>query len=243
MKPGEYLSHYATRYDIVEVDSTFYRLPTPFLCRRWAEMTPGHFRFSMKVTRSITHDRVLENCEEEWEKYLEAAGELGDRLGNILFQFGYFNRTSACPDLAAFLKRLEAFSRRCPDRHRYVVEIRNKNWLLPNLLSALKGMNFGLALVDQQWMPRPDPLWKRFGPDLLTSDVAYVRFLGERDRIERITKKWGEIVIDRGKETGEWIPVLREILARNVPVFAFFNNHYAGHGPASIELFRKAWEA
>ena len=243
MKSGDFLSHYANRYGTVEVDSTFYRIPSASFCRKWVKDTPDHFRFAMKVTRTITHDHVLEGCEEEWGNYLMAVEELGSRLGFLLFQFGYFNRQSVCPNLSSFLKRVESFRRLCPNRHRYVIEIRNRNWLEPELFSALREMDFILALADQEWMPRPGILWNRFGSDLLTSDVAYVRFLGERARIERITKKWGNSVIDRSAEMAEWVPILREMVSKNIPVFAFFNNHYAGHGPASIELFQNFWEA
>ena len=77
MKSGDFLSHYANRYGTVEVDSTFYRIPSASFCRKWVKDTPDHFRFALKVTRTITHDHVLEGCEEEWGNYLMAVEELG----------------------------------------------------------------------------------------------------------------------------------------------------------------------
>jgi uncharacterized protein YecE (DUF72 family) len=266
---GKYLPHYAGRtqrhgdlitYDTVEVDSTWYRLPSAALCQKWKRDTPPGFRFALKVTQSITHDPVLVGeAEKDFERFMGAAEELGERLGFVLFQFGYFNRQSACPDLGSFLKRLAAFSRLCPPRHNYVVEVRNKQWVGKDLLAALKDHRFALALTDQQWMPRPGPLWEKFGSELLTRDFAYVRFLGERERIEKIvqergerekaagqevTPEWSQVVIDRTPEVGEWITILHEVIGRlKIPAWAWFNNHWSGHAPAAIEHFRSLWEA
>ena len=241
MKPTDFLRFYATKYDTVEVDSTFYRLPTAWLCKKWAKDTPETFRFALKVTRDITHDKVLVGCEEEWEKFLGAVGELGPRLGFIVFQFGYFNKQSACPDVGTFLKRLADFSKRCPNRHEYVVEIRNPRWISEEFLETLREHRFSFALTDQQWMPRPTELWEKFGEKLFSRNHAYIRFLGERERIEKITKTWEKIVIDRTKETKEWVEtVIRQALAKRIPVWVYINNHFAGHAPTSIDLLSEA---
>lgn len=242
MKPGEYLSHYARTYNTVEVDSTFYRPPSAWLCKKWFKDTPDDFTFALKVPRAITHDKVLEGAGKEFESFLAALGELGPKLGFILFQFAYFNKKSVCPDLGSFLKRWEAFAPACPKGFRYVVEVRNPRWIGPELLDFLRERNFSLALADQQWMDRPTELWKRFGNQILTADTAYIRFLGERKRIEELTGSWDKLVIDRSKETAEWFPLLDAFLDQGVPIWVYFNNHYAGHAPASIELLRRLWE-
>lgn len=243
MAPTKYLPHYAQSFDTVEVDSTFYRLPTVGLCQKWRKDVPANFRFALKVTKSITHDMALEGAEKEFEKYLHAVEELGERLGFIVFQFAYFNKQSACPDLGTFIKRLATFSKACPPRHNYVLEVRNKNWVTKELLAALREHRFAYALTDQQWMPRPTPLWEKFGQDLITRDFAYIRFLGERDRIEKITTKWDKLVLDRTKEMEEWIPILKELQKKGISAWAYFNNHYQGYGPGSIAEFRKLWAA
>ncbi len=242
MAPAEFLSHYAKSFETVEVDSTYYRAPTPYLCKKWVRDTPASFRFALKVTKTITHEKALDGCEKEFEEYLGAAEELGERLGFVVFQFGYFNKKSGIPDAATFLKRLGAFHKHCPPRHRYVVEIRNPKWISGEYLDFLREHNFIHALTDQEWMPRPQRLWDEFGERLLTSDTTYVRLLGQRERIEAITTKWDKIVIDRTPETLEWIALFRLIVGKKVPTWVFFNNHYAGYGPGSIELFRQLWE-
>jgi len=62
-----------------------------------------------------------------------------------------------------------------------------------------------------------------------------------RARIEKVTKTWEKVIVDRTHEMRAWVPVAREVVARNRTVFGFFNNHYAGHAPGSIELFEKIW--
>jgi uncharacterized protein YecE (DUF72 family) len=240
LEPRDYLAHYARRHSTVEVDSSFYRAPSPSMCLRWREVTPESFRFSLKVPGEITHKRVLLDCAEPWQRFAGAVGRLGEKLGFLLLQFGYFNRSSACPTLGEFLRRLGPFLEAARAPCSLVVEVRNKAWVGKDLLDLLRARGALLALTEQEWMPRPHELWRRFGPDLLTGRAAYVRFLGERKRIEAMTKSWDRAVIDRSAELRETAALIQELLDRGIPVWAYFNNHYAGHAPASIELLLKA---
>jgi uncharacterized protein YecE (DUF72 family) len=79
--------------------------------------------------------------------------------------------------------------------------------------------------------------------DLVTADFAYVRWLGDRKVIEEQTQHWDRIIINREDEMRIWIPVIRQLLKRRIQVMGYFNNHYAGFGPGSIELFGKVWES
>lgn len=153
LKPGEFLRFYATRFDTVEVDSTFYRAPPAAFVRKWVRDTPPDFRFALKVPRTITHEKVLWGCREEFDAFLETVSELGERLGFLLFQFGYFSRRSACPSPAEFLDRMAAFFPTGARSFRAVVEIRNPRRLEHELLSFLRERKLILALTDQEWMP------------------------------------------------------------------------------------------
>jgi len=84
----------------------------------------------------------------------------------------------------------------------------------------------------------PTPGWV---VDYSAARAHAIRWLGDRYGIEKVTKTWEKVIVDRTREMRAWIPAVREILARNRTVFGFFNNHYAGHAPASIELFEKLW--
>jgi uncharacterized protein YecE (DUF72 family) len=77
--------------------------------------------------------------------------------------------------------------------------------------------------------------------DLITSDFTYVRWLGDRKGIEEKTKTWDKVIVDRQGELFEWISLLKKVHERRIMILAFANNHYAGHGPATVALFRNLW--
>lgn len=241
MPPREFLPFYAERFDTVEVDSTFYRPPSAYLIRKWRSDTPEGFRFSLKVPRLFTHDKVLQECEKEFETFTGTVAELGERLKFLLFQFGYFNKNSACPGLGAFLERLDRFLSTAPRICAYAVEVRNARWIGGELFDFLRERKVVLALAEQQWMPRIPKLWEHFGERLLTGDAAYIRLIGERKRIEAMSRCWDRVVIDREQELRELIPFLKELAKRGVDVWTYFNNHYAGYAPGSIEMLRRLW--
>ncbi len=137
MKSSDYLSHYTQHFDTVEVDSTFYRIPSLTTTRNWYAKTPKGFLFAAKVPQTITHENVLVNCDGELKKFLSAMEPLGKKLGPLLFQFRYFNK-KAFSNVEGFMERLEPFLKKLPRGYRFAVEVRNKNWLKPQLLDLLR---------------------------------------------------------------------------------------------------------
>ncbi len=125
MKPAEFLTYYATKFDTVEVDSTFYRTPAISTVKGWYAKTPAGFLFAAKVPQAITHEKALVNCEEDLREYLKAMDCLGEKLGPLLFQFGYLNK-KAFPSVNEFLARLVPFLKKLPAGYRFALEIRNK---------------------------------------------------------------------------------------------------------------------
>jgi uncharacterized protein YecE (DUF72 family) len=231
MKPADYLHFYSQQFSTVEVDSTYYRIPTATMAKRWYAQTPAHFQFSLKMVQTVTHEKVLADCDEECRSFFAAADLLGEKLGAILFQFPYFNK-KAFPDGAAFLERLIPFVKKLPSGYHFALEIRNKNWLTPKLLDALRERQIALALIDHPWMPRPEEVLSRF--DAITSDFTYVRLLGDRKAIEEKTKTWDKVIVDRRVELAEWVETVRKIHERRIKILAYVNNHYAGHAPATV---------
>lgn len=173
------------------------------------------------------------------KKFLAVIECLGEKLGPLLFQFGYFNK-KAFASVGEFLVRLTPFLKRLPKGYKFAVEVRNKNWLEARLAAALKERNVAMALVDHVWLPRPAELFERVDP--ITADFAYVRWIGDRKGIEDRTKVWDKTIVDRRNDLREWVNVVYKITGRGIPVFAYANNHYAGYAPATVELFRKLWE-
>ena len=84
-------------------------------------------------------------------------------------------------------------------------------------------------------------LFEKFDP--ITTDFTYVRWLGDRKAIERRTRTWDKVIVDRSNELQEWVKYCHQIVQRGVTVYAFANNHYAGHSPATIQLFRDLWQS
>jgi uncharacterized protein YecE (DUF72 family) len=136
--------------------------------------------------------------------------------------------------------RLSPPSPKCP-LGRFRHEIRNCNWLLPQFVEALRSRGVALALIDQGWMPRPAQWFDRFDP--ITANFTYVRWLGDRRTIEKQTKTWDRVIVDRHAELAEWVDLLVKVAKRQVLIYGYANNHYAGHGPATVELFREMWSA
>ena len=238
MKSTEYLSFYATRFDAVELDNTFYATPALSTVKCWYAKTPPGFLFAAKVPQVITHDKVLVGCDDDFKNFLTAMDALGEKLGPLLFQFGKF-KSSEFKTQAEFLVRLKPFLRKLPKDYRFAVEIRNKDWLDLQFVDLLREHGVALALIDQSWMPRPWELKNDL--DLITADFTYVRWLGDRKGIEEKTQTWDKVIVDRQGELFEWVSLLKKVHERRIMILAFANNHYAGNGPATVELFRSLW--
>ena len=236
--PTEYLAHYASEFDTVEVDATFYRTPTGRTVDGWRDRTPPGFLFAAKVPQVITHEKVLEGCEDELSGFLQVMERLGEKLGPLLFQFRYFKKAEF-PEADPFIDRVERFLPALPEGHRYAVEVRNKHFVTPRLLDLLRKHRVALALIDHPWFYRIDQLMGQDG--ILTADFAYVRWLGDRYKIEEKTKSWDRLILDRTSEMRRWIPALHAMLDQDRRVFGYFNNHYAGYAIGSIRLFRELW--
>ena len=234
-----YLAEYAKHFGTVEVDATFYRTPSPSMVKNWRDRTPPGFLFAAKLPRTITHDKVLEDCSAELKEFLGVMDLLGDKLGPLLFQFPYFNK-QAFAKADDFLSRLEPFLARLPAGYSYAVELRNKSWIGPRLLNLLRKKMIALALIDHPWMTPISQLAGKFDP--VTADFAYIRWLGDRKGIEEKTKHWDRILVDREREMEIWIAEIRKLLARRIRVYGYFNNHYAGFAPGSITLFQQVWK-
>jgi uncharacterized protein YecE (DUF72 family) len=240
IKSRDFLSYYATQFATVEVDSTFYGCPSATTVSNWNARTPEDFIFSVKVPQIITHEKALVDCDAEFEEFVKTMDILGSKLGPIVFQFPSSDRWKF-PKQESFLAVLDPFLKNLPADHKYVVEIRNKTWLDARFADVLREYNVALALTDTSFMPRPWEMKEKF--DLITSDFAYVRWLGDRKGIEKQTTTWDKTVVDRRADLKRWADLLWELVnSKKIrKLLAYANNHYAGHGPATVKLFMDLW--
>ena len=236
MRSADYLAYYAERFHTVEVDSTFYGCPSARTVANWDAKTPEDFIFSVKVPQVITHEKRLIDCDADLNEFLSTMELLGHKLGPIVLQFPFFDR-STFRDRHEFLDRVIPFLRKLPTTHKFALEIRNRTWLDAELANLLRNHSIALVLQDRSWMPSPTEL--KFDP--ITADWTYIRWLGDRKSIEGQTATWDKAIVDRTTELTSWVDFCYQIMKRGVLVYAYANNHYAGHAPATIEQFRNLW--
>ncbi|MBI4585651.1 MAG: DUF72 domain-containing protein [Planctomycetes bacterium] len=244
-RSADFLARYAAHFPVVEVDSTFYAIPRHATFENWRAVTPESFRFALKVPRPVTHgsgderpdlEKVLRNEDGSLERFLEAAALLGKKLGPLVFQFPYFRVKEM--QAADFFERLDQALARVPAEVRCAVEIRNKSWIKPEFLELLKRRRAGCVLIDHPYML---PAAQQLQLGMVTADFAYIRLLGDRHAIEKQTRTWDKVVVDRKDSLAEWAEAIQKIAALDSvrEVYAFSNNHYAGHAPATCrELAR-----
>lgn len=222
-RPPQFLSTYARAFGTVEVDSTFYAVPAPKVVRGWASRTPEAFVFALKMPQEVTHVRRLRGAGGVVAEFLDAARELGPRLGPVLVQMG--------PDFdSAERGALESFVPALPRDVRFAVEVRHSSWMRPGVLAALVALlsehGVALALSDGRWIPRERMTEPAAHP---TAGFHYVRWMGP----DRSITDYSHLQFDRSAEIAAWAGVLREASLSGVEVFGYFNNHFAGHSPAN----------
>lgn len=227
-RPEEFLSTYARAFRAVEVDSTFYAIPDAKAVRAWRERTPAEFTFALKMLKEVTHERRLMGADDLVQQFLDRARELGPKLGPILLQMG--------PDFAPEeLAALEQFIPMLPRDLRFAVELRQSRWtrgeVLSRVLDLLTAHGVALALSDGRWIPRRRMIELIEQP---TAGFLYVRWMGP----DRSITDYSRIQFDRSEELRAWSEALRRA-AHTRDVFGFFNNHFAGHSPASAREMQR----
>jgi len=227
-RPSEFLPTYARAFRGVEVDSTFYAIPDARAVRAWAERTPADFTFALKMPKEVTHERRLRDADDVVGEFLDRARELGPKLGPILLQMG--------PDFAPDeLPQVERFIATLPRDLRFAMELRQSRWMRadvrPHLLEALARHGVALALSDGRWIPRATMLELAQRP---TADFLYVRWMGP----DREITDYSRVQFDRSEEIRAWAEVLKSV-ANTREIYGFFNNHFAGHSPASAREMQR----
>jgi uncharacterized protein YecE (DUF72 family) len=209
-----WLPFYAERFDTVEVNSSFYRLPRRDAVARWAEQTPPEFVFAVKVSRYVTHVKRLREVEDHLPLLLERIAPLADagKVGPLLWQLP----PTFVRDDDRLAEALAAF----PPELRHAIEFRHESWFAPRPLELLSEHRVALVVGDRPGAPgpeRPDP----------TTDFAFVRFHhGRRGRRGNYSDA----------ELADWSVTLRA-WARRGEVYAYFNNDWEGFAPRNaLEL-------
>src|SRR6266481_93093 len=155
------LEYYIRYFDTLELNNTFYRLPTISAFESWRDSTPANFVFAVKASRYITHNKKLKDPENAIEDLLPRAEHLGKKLGPILFQLP--------PKWRVNVARLEELLEILPREHRYAFEFRELSWITPEVDRILRRFNAALCIYE---------LAGFHTPLTITADFTYVRLHG-----------------------------------------------------------------
>lgn len=197
----EELGYYASRFRTVELNNSFYRLPTPEMFVRWREATPSDFDFAVKASRYITHIKRLRDVADEVALFMERAVLLGPKLGPVLFQLP--------PTQQLDLPRLRQFLLVLSSDRRWVVEFRHPSWHTPECYQLLAEHEVALCI----------PVGGRLEPDrVTTAPFTYIRMHRGQEPAGGFT----------AAELAEWARRVRALTASGKQVYVYFNNDWQG---------------
>lgn len=195
---SRWLEHYAQSFKTVELNNSFYRLPTEKAFLSWKEGTPPGFCFAVKVSRLITHMKKLRNTDEALANFLARARLLGGKLGPILYQLP--------PNLHRNDELLDEFASRLPGDLDHVFEFRHGSWFDPAVFAIMERRNVAFCVFDAP--NRPCPV-------IATGSFAYLRFHGS-------AALYSSCYTDQ--ELSDWADRLRKLAAGKRAVYVYFNN-------------------
>jgi uncharacterized protein YecE (DUF72 family) len=209
---SQWLEHYASVFDTVEINNSFYRLPEASTFANWALRVPMRLVFAVKASRFLTHMKKLKDPEEPVERLFSRMRALGRHLGPVLYQLP--------PGWKADVSRLEHFLNVLPRDAHHVLEFRNRSWYTDEIYRLMARHNVSLCLHDMQGSATGR---FRVGP------IVYVRFHGPSGRYQ------GGYPSDR---LGSWAEWLNGEAESGANVYAYFNNDVGGHAPRDAMTLR-----
>jgi uncharacterized protein YecE (DUF72 family) len=228
LESSEWLRYYSQKFDYVEIDSSFYKIPNQFMVKNWDRKTPDNFRFAAKFPKIITHDKHLVDVKEEVELFLKVMEPLREKTLALLIQL------PPSMEIIPGLERLRQLVPLLDSKFRYAVEVRHQSWFQDLAYNFFANNN--LCMV-----------WSQLAgirtPPIVTTDFLYVRFVGDRSIDEN---NFGKIQKDRVLEMSKWARRVKRVEEEKKKenkelslAMIAANNHYAGFGPGTANMFRK----
>jgi uncharacterized protein YecE (DUF72 family) len=217
MPKSRWLEVYASRFDTVELNSSFYRLPSEKAVTAWRDATPASFLFAAKVSRFITHVKKLEDCEKPLNTFLQRVGIMGEKTGPLLYQLP--------PGLHRNDARLESFLSLLPQRLEHVFEFRHASWLDESVFSILRRHRTGLCVFDMAGLACPL---------VATAEYAYIRFHGPAGM-------YSSSYTD--DEMAQWAERIAGLASGLKRVYIYFNNDVSGYAIRNAETIRSILQA
>jgi uncharacterized protein YecE (DUF72 family) len=210
----EMLEFYSRRFDTVELNNSFYRLPTEAAFDNWRQSTPPNFVFAVKASRFLTHQKKLKDPESALAKLLPPASRLSRKLGPILFQLP--------PRWQVNPGRLEALLEVFPHDLRCAFEFRDQSWIRPEIDKLLA--RFRAAFCIYELAGYQSPL-------TITSDFAYLRLHGPD-----LSKYQGSYSTSRLRH---WSQQIEEWEKRLAAIYIYFDNDQAGYAARNALILKQ----
>ncbi len=213
LRQADWYGYYARHFDSVEINYSFYRLPSEQAFDRWRAQAPPGFIYAVKANRYLTHIKRLNVDDEAVERFLQRARRLGDRLGPILWQLP--------PRWRPVPERLEVFAARLPGDLTHVFEFRDSRWFSEPIRELLGRFDLTFCIFHMPGLSCPE--W-------LTSDSVYLRFHGS-----------GVVYGGRYGEEGlrPWARRIRRWLEAGRLVYAYFNNDAFGNAIKDADTLKQ----
>jgi len=216
---SDYLKQYSGVFDCVEIDSSFYRTPGPAVTKAWYKATPPGFTFTAKMPKRITHEKKLKGVDENLGWFYASMKELREKCGPLVAQLP----PSVKYDTHWTL--MQQFVGSFDLKYPHAIEFRHKSWFRDDVYALLRDRNVAMVWTENQYLKSPADV---------TADTAYLRMVGDRE-----IEEFKETQRDKSKEMRDWYKELEGASDSVKGAFVFFNNHYAGFGPASVNEFRR----
>jgi uncharacterized protein YecE (DUF72 family) len=210
---NRWLEFYAGHFTTVELNNTFYRLPSEDAFKNWYNATPEDFMFSVKISRFITHIKKLKDTREALQNFMSRAALLQDKLGPVLYQLP--------PGLHRDDERLEAFFTELPTGYRHVFEFRHDSWLAEEVYDILRRYHVGICVFDMPGLT---------SPLLATADFAYIRFHGSNSLYSSCYSD---------EELTDWAEKIEKLAQNLDTVYIYFNNDVQGFALKNAETIKK----
>ena len=209
------LSYYSRFFNFIEVDSTFYYIPSRYVLQGWKNKTPDDFRFTFKFPQVITHVNKLERVSKYLAYFFHVLEPVLDKTLMLLIQLpSYMSAKVGRNSLIQFLDKLD-------NRYRYALEVRESSWFDVSIYDFLKENDITLV-----WRVRVDLKT----PTLVTTDTIYLRFIGDRITNQR---NFGLNVNDMEDELKDYVTHIHNAREGHdiKDIIVTFNNNYAGFSP------------
>jgi len=219
MDPSQHLKFYSSIFEITEINSTFYRIPSVSMAEKWNRDTPENFQFTAKIPKQITHEGRLKPGP-YLDQFLASIKPLGKKMSALVIQIPpSLSFAESEPQLAKMFRHL-------PDTYRYVVEGRHDSWFSDQAYGFLSDHKVTLAWNEVSGVDNPAPV---------TSDLAYLRLIGDRSISE---KEFGKVQKDRSGLVKRWADKLKQVSNQVSLGIMMANNHFEGFGPATANKLR-----